>query len=164
MRILILGENCLDRFSSFDKSIFSAFSVITSVYARQIAAVTPNKHFIEIPEVYDDINFDEKWDVVHLHFKTGTALRSYAIADKFREKGNFVLLSGSHPSALPEEAKEHADCVIVGSVEILWPEFLHDFEFGKIKPYYKQKILTKKNEFSIPNLTFPSRWGLIHPC
>jgi len=50
MRLLILGENCLIKLSSFDKSIFSTFSVITSIYARQIAAVTPKKHTVVVLE------------------------------------------------------------------------------------------------------------------
>jgi bacteriochlorophyll C8 methyltransferase len=126
MRVLILGENCLLRLTSFDKSIFTTFSFISSIYARQLAAVTPKKHIVRVLEGSEDIDFDEECDVVHIHFKTGTALRAYEFADEFRKRGKTVVLSGSHPSALPEESKHHADSVIVGSAEILWPEVLKD--------------------------------------
>lgn len=150
MKVLILGENCLLKLSSFDKSIFSAFSFISSIYARQIAATTPKEHTVKVLERNEDIDLDEKCDVVHIHFKTGTALKSYELADNFRKKGRIVILSGSHASALPEEAKAHADSVIIGSAENLWPILLNDFEKNKLKPYYK----SIKNQNSISHINF----------
>ncbi len=136
MRILILGENCLLNLSSFDKSIFSAFSFITTIYVRQLAAVTPSNHFVKILEKIEDIDFNEDFDVVHIHFKTGTAQKAYQIADKFRESGKTVILSGAHASALPEESKQHADSVIIGNAEYLWPIVIKDLEKGKLKSCY----------------------------
>ena len=156
MRILILGENCLLRLTSFDKSIFSTFSFISSIYARQLAAVTPKKHTVRVLKVSEDIDFNEECDVIHIHFKTGTALRAYEFADEFRKKGKTVVLSGSHPSALPEEAKHHADSVIVGSAEILWPAVLKDLENGKLKPYYKSKSHIKQKSFRLADIAIPS--------
>jgi radical SAM superfamily enzyme YgiQ (UPF0313 family) len=139
MKLLILGENCLLNLSSFDKSIFSTFSFITSIYARQLAAVTPKKHTVEILENNEDINYNEELDAVHIHFKTATALKAYKIADKFKESGKTVILSGAHTSALPEEAKKHADSVIIGNAEYLWPIVIKDLEKDKLKSFYKIK-------------------------
>ena len=137
MRLLILGENCLLNLSSFDKSILSTFSFITSIYVRQLVAVTPKKHTVKIIENSQDIDYNEELDAVHIHFKTGIALKAYEIADKFKENGKTVILSGAHTSALPEEAKQHADSVIVGNAEYLWPMVLKDLEKNKLKSYYK---------------------------
>jgi radical SAM superfamily enzyme YgiQ (UPF0313 family) len=156
MRVLILGENCLLRLTSFDKSIFSTFSFISSIYARQLAAVTPKKYTVKVLGVREDIDFNEECDVVHIHFKTGTSLRAYEFADEFRKRGKTVVLSGSHPSALPEEAKYHADSVIVGSAEILWPEVLKDLENGKLKPYYKFKGHIDQKSFRSADIAIPS--------
>ena len=150
MKVLILGENCLLKLSSFDKSIFSAFSFISSIYARQIAATTPKEHTVKVIERSEDISLDEKCDAVHIHFKTGTALKAYNLADDFRKKGRIVILSGSHASALPDEAKFHADSVIVGSAENLWPILLSDLEKSRLKPFYK----TKSNESYITPINF----------
>jgi len=136
MRILILGENCLLNLSSFDKSIFSTFSFITTIYVRQLAAVTPSNHFVKILEKIGDIDYNEDFDVVHIHFKTGTALKAYQIAEKFRESGKTVILSGAHASSLPEESKQHADSVIVGNAEYLWPIVIKDLEKEKLKSSY----------------------------
>jgi len=155
MKLLILGENCLIKFSSFNKSIFSTFSFITSIYARQLAAVTPKKHAVKVLESSEEIDLNESFDAVHIHFKTGMALRAYELADEFRKRGITVILSGSHPSAMPEEAKSHADSVIIGSAEILWPVALKDFENGKLKLYYESKDHIDQKSFSSPNILTP---------
>ena len=40
---------------------------------------------------------------------TGTALRSYDIADQLRAKGHTVVIGGVHATLMPEEAARHAD-------------------------------------------------------
>lgn len=128
MKLLILGENCLINLSSFSKSIFTAFSLIASIYARQIAAVTPKKHNVVVLENNEDIAYNEECDCVHIHFKTGLAKEAYNVADEYRKAGKTVILSGTHTTALPEEAKTHADSVFIGSAEQLWPIAIEDLE------------------------------------
>ncbi len=70
---------------------------------------------------------------------TSTAPRMYEIADTYRAKGVPVVLGGSHVSALPEEALQHADSVVVGEAEETWPQLLRDFQAGKMKPIYKHE-------------------------
>jgi radical SAM superfamily enzyme YgiQ (UPF0313 family) len=47
-----------------------------------------------------------------------------------------VILGGNHPTALPEEAKQHADSVVIGEAEIMWPRLLIDVEEGHLRPFY----------------------------
>src|SRR4030042_5130042 len=151
MKLLILGENSLLKLSSFDKSIFSAFPYLLSIYANQLAGITPKKHITIIPTSYENINFDEKYDAVLINFKTGTSQRAYLIADKFKQRGIKVILSGSHPSALPNEAKQHGDSVIVGSAEDLWPVIVDDLEKNKLKILYESKEKINQKSFSLAN-------------
>lgn len=65
-----------------------------------------------------------------------TSTRVYQIADEFRKRGKTVVIGGFHALALPEEAKQHADSVVVGEGDISWPKLVNDFEKGKIKPFY----------------------------
>ena len=105
----------------------------------QLAAVTPDKHSIKfIDERLEEINFEEDCDIVGITCTTQFAPRAYQIADKFRKRGKTVVLGGYHPSALPEEAKQHADSVVIGEGEILWPKILEDFENNNLKPFYRQ--------------------------
>lgn len=69
-----------------------------------------------------EVAFDEfRPDLAGISFMTMYAPRAYAIADSFRKRGVTVLLGGAHPTALPEEAIEHADCVVRGEAERTLP-------------------------------------------
>ena len=46
------------------------------------------------------------------------------------------MLGGYHPTALPIEAKKHADAVVIGEAETTWQALLKDAEKGSLKPYY----------------------------
>ena len=43
-------------------------------------------------------------------------------------------MGGMHVSALPEEALQHCDSVVVGEAEELWPRLLADFEQQSLQP------------------------------
>ena len=107
MRILITDEMSLSNvITSFDRSFLYSFSFVpTIITARQLAAVTPSQHILTIREGNRTIDFGINYDVIHINFKTALAPRAYEIADTFRKKGKRVVLSGYHPSALPDEAK-----------------------------------------------------------
>ncbi|RLF34682.1 MAG: B12-binding domain-containing radical SAM protein [Thermoplasmata archaeon] len=115
-------------------SILYGYPAITLPH---LAAITPQRHSVEIiNENYDDIDFDQNVDLVGITCLTMTAPRVYEIADEFRRRGKTVVLGGYHPSALPEEAKQHADSVVIGEAEPVWSQLLQDHEKGKLKPFY----------------------------
>jgi radical SAM superfamily enzyme YgiQ (UPF0313 family) len=108
-----------------------------SLALEQIAAITPEIHSVEIvEEKFRNINFEEEYDLVGISCLTCNVLRGYEIADEFRRRGVTVVLGGYHPTALPEEAKMHADSVVIGEAELTWPQLLIDFENKKLKPFY----------------------------
>jgi len=117
-----------------------------------LAALTPKEHVVRIiDDTVEPVRFDEEYDLVGITIMTTTANRGYQIADEFRHKGITVVLGGWHASVLPEEAKQHADSVVIGEAEKLWPELLNDFSKGELKPFYKQ---TEKVDLSlVPPIT-----------
>ena len=118
------------------RRIIAGYPIITLPH---LAAITPREHEVKIVnENYEDINFDEDVDVVGITCYTMTAPRVYEIADEFRKRGKKVILGGYHPTAMPEEAKQHADSVIKGMAEKTWPRALKDLEKGKLKPIYER--------------------------
>jgi radical SAM superfamily enzyme YgiQ (UPF0313 family) len=141
MKILITDEMSLSPvFTSFDRSFLYSFSFIpTVITARQLAAVTPPHHTVLILEGNQRIDYNTNYDVVHINFKTALAQSAYRIADRFRQKGTIVVLSGYHPSAVPEETMQHADSVIVGDAVTLWPQVVHDIETKNLQPFYTSK-------------------------
>lgn len=86
------------------------------------------------------VYFNEDFDLVVLSGFTMQAPRAYRIADHFRAKGAAVFIGGQHASALPQEAKLHADAVLAGEGEDIFPQALADWQKGTLKPfYYSQK-------------------------
>ncbi len=89
-------------------------------------------------------------DLVGITVLTKTALRAYEIADGYRKKGIPVVLGGIHPTALPEEAKEHADSVVMGEAEEVWPSLIEDFRIGNLKSFYRQERFTELSKIARP--------------
>lgn len=116
------------------------FGEPVSLTLPQVAAATPKNHSVTIiNENYEEIDFTSKPDLVGITCLTMAALRAYEIADSFRSMGVPVILGGNHPTALPEEAKQHADSVVVGEAEFLWPRLVNDVVGGRLKPFYHSK-------------------------
>lgn len=135
------------------RSILFGYPVITLPH---LAAITPQEHTVKIVnENYEDIDFEEDVDVVGITCYTMTAPRVYEIADKFRRRGKIVVLGGYHPTALPDEAKQHADSIVFGMAEASWPQLLKDVEQGKLKQFY-----TWDTEFDMADIP-PLRRDLI---
>jgi radical SAM superfamily enzyme YgiQ (UPF0313 family) len=104
-----------------------------------LAAITPQKHEVKIVnENLDTLDFNEEADIIGITCYTMTAPRVYEIADEFRKRGKKVVLGGYHPTAMPDEAKHHADSIVLGMAEATWPKLLDDAEKDMIKPIYKR--------------------------
>ena len=77
-----------------------------------------------------------KDSLVGISCSTVNAIRSYALADRCRRAGAYVVMGGAHVSAFPEEALQHCDSVVVDEAESVWPEIIRDFENRSLKPIY----------------------------
>jgi len=89
-------------------------------------------------------------DLVGITVLSKTALRAYQIADAYRRKGIPVVLGGIHPTAVPQEAKEHADSVVLGEAEEVWPHLIEDARTRNLKPFYRQEGYTELSKMPIP--------------
>ena len=112
-----------------EKLLLNSFSILPTLFARQLAAITPKKHDVEVvDERYSNINFDKNYDLVLINFNLSSMPRAYELAETFKQKNTPVVLSGWYSSAMPKEAKTHADSVIIGRNEGNWIDLLKDFE------------------------------------
>jgi radical SAM superfamily enzyme YgiQ (UPF0313 family) len=136
------------------------FSLFRSLSLEQIAALTPPEHDVTILNTkIHSIDYTRPYDLVGLTIMTCTANRGYAIADTFRARGIPVVLGGWHPSALPQEAKTHADAVVIGEAELVWGPLLKDLQQGTLKPYYKADRLATGDEIPAPRRMSPRSFG-----
>jgi len=102
-----------------------------------LAGVTPPGFEVELlDENVDPINFEAEVDLVAISVMTPLAPRAYAIADEFRRRGRAVIMGGIHPTWLPDEAGAHADSVVMGEADEIWPRVLDDFANGRLQARY----------------------------
>ncbi len=106
----------------------------------KVAALTPASWEVTIQdEKVEPLDLEQGADLVGVTAMTTTAARAYEIADHFRRRGIKVVMGGMHASALPDEALEHCDSVVVGEGEELWPRLLQDFERQSLQRIYRHE-------------------------
>jgi radical SAM superfamily enzyme YgiQ (UPF0313 family) len=126
-------------------------STYPSLGLSMLAALTPREIGVKIiNEECERIDFDESVDLVGISCLTPSAPRAYEVAEKFRQKGITVALGGVHVSAMPEEAAEFADSVVIGEAENIWPMLLEDFKNGNLKKFYKSDDFVDLAKIPVP--------------
>ncbi|MBI5884347.1 MAG: B12-binding domain-containing radical SAM protein [Elusimicrobia bacterium] len=103
----------------------------------------------------DAIDYDDGWDVVGLNTTIATCTRAYQIADEFRRRGVPVVMGGFHATLNPEECLQHADAVVEGEAEYVWPQLLEDVKAGCLKKRYRADKLHDMKGLPLP------RWDLL---
>jgi len=103
-----------------------------------------------LDEQYQDITYEKHYDIVAMSIMTVNAYRGYEIAEEFRKRGSYVIIGGIHATLIPQEAKKHADTVVVGEGEEAWQSFLKDFEQAKPQPFYYGTGLMDLNLSPLP--------------
>lgn len=103
-----------------------------------LAGLTPPEHQVRIvEEELEPVNIEEECDLVGLSCMTSNAPRAYELAREFRKRGRTVVLGGVHPTILPDEALGHADSVVIGEAEGVWPRLLEDHQNGRLQRTYR---------------------------
>jgi radical SAM superfamily enzyme YgiQ (UPF0313 family) len=103
-----------------------------------LAAYFPDDWDVDhVDEECEAIDYDKRYDLVALTFHTPSAPHAYGVAERFRERGAFVIMGGPHVTLLPDEAALHADSVFVGEAEATLPLFLGDFCRGDPRKRYE---------------------------
>ena len=116
-----------------------------------LAGLTPQEYEVAIEdENIEDINYDDDTDIAAITAMTPLAPRAYGIADRFREKGKKVVLGGFHATWMPEEAIQHADAVVQGEAEGVWPKVLDDLKNNRSQRFYKNSALPQVSDLIIP--------------
>ena len=102
-----------------------------------LAALTPENVDVRlVDEAVEPVDLADDVDLVGVSAMTAQAPRAYEIADAFRSRGVKVVLGGMHPSALPQEAIQHADAVVVGEAEAAWPRVVEDVRSLQLQRLY----------------------------
>lgn len=124
-----------DPHTSFGKHVLTPSLALTS-----IAAATPahwqvrywDENLLQGPPPWEP--FPEVVGItVHLTF----AGRAFALARWYRQRGAKVILGGLHVTSSPNEARPHADAIVIGEGVQVWGRILEDVERGRLQPVYR---------------------------
>lgn len=122
----------------------------TPLHLGIIAALSPGHDVTIVDGDWNAIPYEGTFDLVGITVTTFTSEQAYAIADKFRAKGAKVVFGGVHPCLLPEECLVHADSIVIGEAEYVWPQLLKDAERGELKKTYKNDTIVDLNDVPLP--------------
>jgi radical SAM superfamily enzyme YgiQ (UPF0313 family) len=129
---------------------------------EMLAAVTPLEYTISLlDERIEKIDFSKHYDVVGITIITPVAHKAYEIADEFRRRGMKVVLGGWHPSIFPNEAKQHADAVVIGEGENSWSQLLQDLKKGTLRSFYEYDRPIDLQSLPPPRRNFSHKGGFI---
>lgn len=185
MRIHLISPTHYNPDGSLHKTTRYWTSGITLPYLK---ALTPPEHEVTfVDELFHHVDLDGGYDLVGITAMGPQIRRAFDLADRFRERGVRVVLGGTWVTLTAERALEHADAVVAGEAEEVWPEVLADLAGGRSRGIYRStrwhslKGLPRIDYTTLPLLkyeTFKSSWlyrmyfhwpvvfsrGCPHPC
>jgi radical SAM superfamily enzyme YgiQ (UPF0313 family) len=100
--------------------------------------ITPPEHEVTmVDELFYDVDLETDADVIGLTAMGPQIARAYDLADHFRARGKKVVLGGTWVTLTPEESLAHADAVVAGEAELVWPTVLADLAAGRSRGVYR---------------------------
>ncbi|HBO42825.1 MAG TPA: B12-binding domain-containing radical SAM protein [Planctomycetaceae bacterium] len=105
-----------------------------------LAGLTPAEHrceYLEVEDIRKLGDLPDGFDLVAISSFTAQMGEAYELADRYRAAGVPVVVGGLHATALPEEAAEHCDAVVVGEGEPVWQDVLRDAEKRCLRRMYR---------------------------
>jgi len=154
--LLDLGLN-LPGFVERSKVIAS----LPSLGLLTLAGMTPpdiDVEYIEVADLDPAAPLRGGFDAVAISSFTAMIKDAYTLADRYRAAGVVVILGGLHVALVPDEAALHADAIVVGEAEPVWPEVIRDLRSGRVKPRYQ----TQSGAFDLSLAPMP-RFDLLDP-
>lgn len=104
-----------------------------------LAGMTPDDidlSYVEVPDIKAVPGLPGHFDLVAISSFSAQMKEAYELADRYRAEGTQVVLGGLHVTALPQEAMQHADAIVIGEGEPMWPQLLADFRNGRLNQVY----------------------------
>jgi len=144
----------------------SKWSQIMTLSLPAVAAATPEGHEIVIEdERVKPVRLDDYPDLVGISFEVFRAYRAYEIADHYRQRHVPVVLGGMHASVMPEEGLQHADAVVVGEADEVWPRVVADAMVGRMQGVYMGETPVDLAKLKPPRLDLldASRYFPLYP-
>ncbi len=104
-----------------------------------LAGLTPSDvetDYIEVPDLGEIAYVPREYDAVAISSYTAQIKDAYRLADRYRALGTTVVLGGPHVTARPDEAANHADVLVLGEGEVVWPAVVADLKQDRARRVY----------------------------
>ncbi|HUE73225.1 MAG TPA: cobalamin-dependent protein, partial [Pirellulaceae bacterium] len=92
----------------------------------------------------------ERPTLVAISALTASIQEAYALGRRLRQSKLPVVLGGLHVTACPDEASQHADAVVIGEGEAVWPQVLADAAAAALRPIYRPLPASGPPEWPLP--------------
>jgi len=128
-----------------------------------LAALTPPEvevEYVELPDLSAVDGLPGEFDLVAISSWSAQIADAYALSARYRAAGVPTVLGGWHVSVLPGEARAHADSIVIGDGEPLWPQVVADFAAGRLQPEYR---LSAGRQYDLALSPVP-RYELLDPA
>lgn len=89
-------------------------------------------------------------DLVAITAHTSNAERAYGHARELRERGIAVVLGGPHVTLVPDDARPHADAIVTGEGDRVFPRLIDDFGKGRLESVYAGGNLRSLEDLPTP--------------
>jgi len=116
------------------------------------------------PKVIETALMDEQTDRVQFEgdvfafsVSTQNARAVYEHANALRASGRKVIMGGIHVTVCPEEAMLHADAIVTGEAETIWPSVCADLLAGELKERYIGSATAPKQMIPVDYRFFANR-------
>jgi radical SAM superfamily enzyme YgiQ (UPF0313 family) len=125
-----------------------------------LARLTPDDIEIDIRDEAartfdpDSLTYSPDLAAVSVNF-TASANRGYEIADSLRKRGIKVIIGGNHATYCTEEALRHADSVVQGEADVIWPKIITDAARGGLERVYAAPGLPDLTKIEFPRKRNP---------
>jgi radical SAM superfamily enzyme YgiQ (UPF0313 family) len=135
VRILLVSPTHYNPDGTLQKTTRYWTSGITLPYLK---ALTPPGHDVTmVDELFYDVDLNGEYDVVGITAMGPQIKRAYDLADHFRQRGVWVVLGGSWVTLTPDASLRHADAIVAGEAEDVWPQLLADFRERRTRGVYR---------------------------
>ena len=138
MRILLIAPTALDLAG---RPVKQRRIHMPGLTLYLLAALTPPDVELRlVNETAEEIPYEEPWDLVGLTGMGSGLVRAWQIADRFRRLGRKVVIGGIAASLTkPELTLAHADSLVIGPAEQLWPQVVRNAQAGRLQVVYRSE-------------------------
>lgn len=141
-RLLLISPTYGATFWGLDYAVglAGASTTIAPLALATVAALAPGDWDIRlVDENVEPVDLDAPCDLVGITAMNVQSARAFELAAEFRKRGRTVVMGGPFATLQPERCAPHADVLIVGEAERIWPQFCKDYVAGDYQRRYVEE-------------------------